>query len=266
MEFARRIGQPAGLGSTILFAVDADYSATQIDGPILDYFNAVHEEIDGAFNIGAYGSGAVLSKLSAQRLIAVPWISMSRLFLGTEQFFYSNRWSMRQVPPEVTHAASGVGYDRDIIRVPRGELGAFQVNDAGDGYLAVDEDADATLGGEAGAAIEEVAGGSARLVTTEGLRLRAAPSGTIIRDLTIAELVLDLGAAPVDGWRNIRAGGDQGVVFGKYLRTPGRLGSRGPTESGHRLMAPFRQRPGQGSGPPLLQICQGDVGRNRRTV
>jgi hypothetical protein len=222
MEFARRVGQPSGKGSTILFAVDADYSAADIDGPILDYFTAVHDEIDGAFAIGAYGSGAVLSKLLAARLITVPWISMSRLFLGTEQFFYSNRWSMRQVPPEVTHEASGVGYDRDVIRVPRKELGAFQVNDAGEGYLAVDEDVDATLGGAPAAALEEWAGGNARLVTTEGLRLRETPSGTVIRDMTIAEPVLDLGAASVDGWRKVRTGTGEGVVFGKYLRTPGR--------------------------------------------
>ena len=65
--------------------------------------SAVHRRVDGAFAIGAYGSGAVLAKLLAERLITFPWISMSRLFLGTEQFFYSNRWWMRQVPPELTH-------------------------------------------------------------------------------------------------------------------------------------------------------------------
>jgi len=222
MEFAKRTGQPKDKGSTILFAVDADYSASQIDGPILDYFKAVHDEIGGAFKIGAYGSGAVLSKLMAERLIAVPWISMSRAFLGTEQFFYSNRWSMRQVPPEVTHPASSVGYDRNVVRVPRKELGAFQVNDAGEGILAWDADADATLGGTSVAALEEAAGGNSRLVTTEGLRLRQTPGGTIIRDLTIAEQVLDLGAASQDGWRRIKAGADEGVAFGKYLRLPGR--------------------------------------------
>jgi hypothetical protein len=222
MEFARRIGQPKDKDSTILFAVDADYSAAQIDGPILDYFQSVYDEIDGHFRIGAYGSGAVLSKLLAEQLIAVPWISMSRLFLGTEQFFYSNRWSMRQVPPEVTHAASGVGYDRDVVRVPRKELGAFQVNEAGEGSLVWDEDSDATLGGVSPPALEEVADGSRRLVTTEGLRLRETPGGTIIRDLTIDEPVLDFGAAATAGWRKVRAGTDDGVVFDKYLRLPGR--------------------------------------------
>lgn len=133
MEFAERIGQPKNAGSTILFAVDADYSAQEIAGPILDYFKAVNAAIGGAFAIGAYGSGAVLSKLLAESLITVPWITMSRLFRGTEQFFYSNRWSMRQVPPEMKHAASGVGYDRDVVRVPPHELGAFRVDEAGVG-------------------------------------------------------------------------------------------------------------------------------------
>jgi hypothetical protein len=222
MEFAKRVGQPKGKGSTILFAVDADYTSEQIDGPILDYFKAIKDEIDGAFSIGAYGSGAVLSKLLAERLITVPWISMSRLFLGTEQFFYSNRWSMRQVPPDTNHAASGVGYDRNVVRVPRKELGAFQIDDAGQGSLVWDEEADATLGGRPAAFITEILTGTNRLVTTEGLRLRSSPNGTIIRDLTIGEKVIDLGAATEDGWRKIKVGAEEGVVFGKYLREPGR--------------------------------------------
>ncbi len=222
IEFAKRIGQPRRKGSTILFAVDADYNASEIDGPILEYFNAVKDEIDGDFAIGAYGSGAVLSKLVAERLITIPWISMSRLFLGTEQYFYSNRWAMRQVPPEGTHPGSGVGYDRNVVRVSREELGAFQVDDAGAGSLAWDGDADATLGGAAGIPIADLSAGSNRLVTTEGLRLRVAPNGTIIRDLTIGEPVIDLGDASENDWRNVKIGTEEGVVFGKYLRRPGR--------------------------------------------
>ncbi|MCM2396050.1 DUF2272 domain-containing protein [Rhizobium sp. S95] len=222
MDFAKRVGQPKGRGSTILFAVDADYSTAEIDGPIVDYFTAVKNEIDGAFAIGAYGSGAVLSKLVAERLITVPWMSMSRLFLGTEQYFYSNRWSMRQIPPEVTHQASGVGYDRNVVRVRREELGVFQVDEAGEGLLAWDTDIDATLGGHMDAAAIEHAIGPQKRVTTEGLRLRTSPNGEIIRDLTIGENVTDLGEASEDGWRKIKAGTDEGVAFGKYLRSPGR--------------------------------------------
>jgi len=222
IDFAKRVGQPKDKGSTILFAVDADYTSSQIDGPILDYFKAIKDEIDGAFSIGAYGSGAVLSKLLAERLITVPWISMSRLFLGTEQFFYSNRWSMRQVPPEMNHVASGVGYDRNVVRVPRKELCAFQVDEAGQGLLAWDEEADATLGGHLVAPVTNTVAGTGRFVTTEGLRLRHTPNGTIIRDLTIGEKVIDLGAATEDGWRKVTVGTVDGVVFGKYLRELGR--------------------------------------------
>jgi hypothetical protein len=222
IDFAKRIGQPRDKGSTILFAVDADYTAAQIDGPILDYFKAVADEVAGAFAIGAYGSGAVLSKLLGEGLIQLPWISMSRLFLGTEQFFYSNKWALRQVPPELTHPASGIGYDRDIIRVPKRELGAFQVDAAGNGSLAWSDDDDAILGGGSLPPAILPAAGATRLVTTEGLRLRAIPNGPIIRELTIAEPVTDLGAASVDGWRKIRAGSDEGVAFGIYLREPDR--------------------------------------------
>lgn len=222
MDFAKRVSQPKGKDSTILFAVDADYTSSQIDGPILEYFKAINDEINGAFSIGAYGSGAVLSKLLAERLITVPWISMSRLFLGTEQFFYSNRWSMRQVPPEMDHAASGVGYDRNVVRVPRKELGAFQVDDTGHGLLAWDEETDATLGGHSVASVTDTVTGADRFVTTEGVRLRDTPNGTIIRDLTIGEKVIDLGAAAEDGWRKVKVGTEDGVVFGKYLREPGR--------------------------------------------
>jgi len=58
------------------------------------------------------------------------------LFLRTEQFFYSNRSSMRQVPPELTHTTSGVIYNRNVVRVPRREIGAYRVDHSGIGTLA----------------------------------------------------------------------------------------------------------------------------------
>jgi Domain of unknown function (DUF1906) len=199
LDFAKRIGQPKGVGSTILFAVDADYAASQIDGPILDYFKAVANTIGGAFQIGAYGSGAVLAKLLADKLIQIPWISMSRAFLGTEQFFYTNKWSMRQVPPEMTDDASGMGYDRNVVRIARKDMGTFQVAADGVGSRVGDVGWDATLGSAPLVAEPVTFKGADRLVTTEGLRLRTVPNGTIIREMTIAEPVIDLGPSTVEG-------------------------------------------------------------------
>ncbi|RZL03558.1 MAG: DUF1906 domain-containing protein [Rubrivivax sp.] len=186
LEFAKRIGQPNG--STILFAVDADYTADEIDGPIVQYFKTIKDTLNGAFAIGAYGSGALLAKLLTEGLISVPWLSMSRSFLGTESFFYSNQWFLRQVPPTLEHTPSRLGYDRNVVRVSRDQLGAFQVDEAGEGQLAWHSSVDATLEQGEPDLIQPVhvaLAGANRFVTTEGLRLRRTPNGTILRELTL---------------------------------------------------------------------------------
>lgn len=222
IEFAKRIGQPTDRGSTIIFAVDANYTAAEIDGPILDYFRAINTQIDGTFNVGAYGSGALLTKLMSELLITVPWISMSRAFLGTEQFFYSKRWAMRQVPPEVSHTGTGIGFDRNVVRMQGKDLGAFQVDESGRAVLAWNDGEDATLGGPAATHLSEPDTDGLRFVTTEGLRLRNQPNGTVIGELSIGDRVTDMGPSIELGWRKIRIGAEQGVVFGKYLRDPKR--------------------------------------------
>jgi hypothetical protein len=223
LGFAKQIGQPRDAGSTIIFAVDADYPAADIDGPILDYFSSVKLTIGGAYKIGAYGSGAVLARLLSEGLIDISWLSMSRLFLGTEHFFYSNKWSMRQVLPELSHVDSGIKYDRDVVRVSRAELGTFQTDDANKGIVAWAPELDATLGGTSSfVEPDQPVEGVRRFVSTEGLRLRTIPDGPILRDLTIGEAVADLGEISQTGWHKVAVGNESGVVFGKYLRVPGR--------------------------------------------
>ncbi|MDP4026823.1 DUF2272 domain-containing protein [Methylobacterium sp. NEAU 140] len=222
IAFAKSVGQPVGKGSTILFAVDQEYEVAEIDGPILNYFKAVKSTIGQDFKIGCYGSGATLSKLLSEKLIEVPWLSMSRAFTGTEQFFYSNKWALRQVPPERTESESGIGYDRNIIRISRKTLGAFQVGADDKGMVAWDETEDATLAARVTTVVPAAPAATDLLVTTEGLRLRDAPDGVIIRDLTIGERLIAIGAADNAGWRKVRSGTQEGFCFGKYLRTPDR--------------------------------------------
>jgi len=221
MDFARRVGQPAGRDSTILFAVDADISSADIDRHVLDYFEAIRSEMNGEFAIGAYGSGAVLARLMHHGLITVPWLCMSRGFLGSEQFFYAKRWAMRQVPPERKHAESGIGYDRNIVRVAPAALGAFQVGAGGMGELAWDADMDAVLGHVPSVPAPAAAATTDLYVTTEGLRLRAEPAGAILRELTIGERLTALGE-PEQGWRPVRSGTQEGYAHQNYLRGPER--------------------------------------------
>lgn len=67
------------------------------------------------------------------------------------------------------------------------------------------------------------ANGHLRLVTTEGLRLRQSPDGTVVRELTIGDPLFDLGPSADPGWRKVKVGADDGVVAAKYLREPGPL-------------------------------------------
>lgn len=231
LDFAREVGQPAG--TTIVFAADADFSEDEIEDAILPFFREVRTSFAGAYRVGAYGSGLVLDQLRAAGVIDVPWLSMSRGFRGTREFFYGNSWAFRQVPPSVT--TEGVGHDRNVLKWSLTEIGAFRVAADGTGVAiaAVDEERDGVLGGVAfatplgmaagavAAATTTAATSSANAyVTTEGLNFRDRPEGTILRSLTIGEPVADLGAADLPGWRNVRIGGTAGAVFGKYLRPP----------------------------------------------
>lgn len=218
LKFALAVGQPLQSGSTIIFAVDEDYAVRDIDGPILDYFQAIHDTLGSSFVIGAYGSGAVLSKLLAEKLITVPWLSMSRGYYGTESFFYNGQWALRQVPPEQEFATSGVRYDRNIMRLPPHQLGLFTVDDYGMGHV---------LGSRTESLMQTLAAltpfslassTTNRVVATDGLRLRDKPDGVILRDLTIGEQVEDEGESSQPGWRKVTVGDESGVVFGKYLR------------------------------------------------
>jgi len=220
-DFVDYIGQPEG--STIFFAVDADFSQAEIDKYIVPYFEEVASRLGGAFRIGAYGSGLVLSALLDHELIEIPWISMSRAFRGTRDFFNGEKWALRQVPPAHKHGtgSSQVSYDRNVLNWSAEELGAFRIDEAGSGIVAGEHVEDAVLGGgfvSSAPAPKFVVANA--YVSTEGLNLRTEPGGSVIRDLTIGEPVRDLGAAADANWRRVEVDGHEGVVFAKYLRKP----------------------------------------------
>lgn len=197
--FARKVGQPEG--TTLVFAADLDADAQTVDQRIVPHFAAIRAALAGRFRIGAYGAGGLLARLLDDGLIDIAWLSMQRGHAGTQAFFRSKRWALRQVPPEQTRAESGLRYDRNVCAVDPAALGAFRPG-------APDRAAGATATAPADA-----------YVTTEGLNLRDAPNGTILTQLTLGDPVVDLGAAP-GGWRRVRAAGREGFAFGKYLRPP----------------------------------------------
>ena len=213
-RFANEIGQP--IGTTILFAVDTDFSQSQINEAIVPFFKAIQTKIGNRFRIGAYGSGAVLQSLLNDGLITVSWISMSRLFTGTKEFFFNGDWTLRQVPPEQYHQKSGFGFDRNVLRWDIEKLGAFRLDATG-----VGRPLDVTGGEPIVVDLSNTEPTDISLiVSTEGLHFRDRPNGNKLSALTIGTKVQDLGPSEKIGWRNIKVNGQIGSVFGKYLREP----------------------------------------------
>lgn len=136
--FVEPLDQPDG--STILFAVDSDLDKSVIEDNVVAYFRGIKSELarlGRSFRIGAYGSGLTCQTLINKGLIEVPWLSMSRGFRGTRDFFESNSWLMRQIPLDRTHS-SGFSYDRNLMRVSPAEIGAFTYDSNGKAFQSVD--------------------------------------------------------------------------------------------------------------------------------
>jgi hypothetical protein len=96
--FAAQVGQPAG--SAIYFAVDADFSAAEIDSFVLPYFHGVKEGLDQAaggtsgFAIGVYGSGLTCRKVRDEAGAATfAWLAEST---GWRESRTYAKWDVRQ--------------------------------------------------------------------------------------------------------------------------------------------------------------------------
>lgn len=125
LDFVDYIGQPDG--TTILFAVDTDFSQSEIEKYVVPYFKGVKEVLDGRFRIGCYGSGLAMDCLKKEDLIELVWLSMSRGFRGTKKTFEGDEWHMRQIPPDLKYR--GIFYDKNEILLSPREIGAFKFGD-----------------------------------------------------------------------------------------------------------------------------------------
>lgn len=201
----REIRQPPG--SAIYFAVDFDALATEVRDNVIPYFQGVKQAFDTAgggrpdYAVGAYGSGGVLSSLTAAKLAARFWLCGSTGFRGFRDYLNSKKWHFRQFAPEV--ALCGIHVDFNDINPDLPDNGTFQL------------EAEADEGEPAAAAGERL-----RVVARSGLRLRAGPGtqfdpvglmpfGSIVR-----------GAGREGDWVKIDRNGDgaiDGFALGAFL-------------------------------------------------
>ncbi|QOZ77449.1 hypothetical protein XH83_19535 [Bradyrhizobium sp. CCBAU 53351] len=107
-------GQPKD--TPIYFAVDADFNATEIAGPVRDYFRGIASGFDAIshhapiYQIGVYGSGLTCGTLTNQGLAKYAWLAMSTGWRGSKTF---KGWNIKQSGETVN---MGFDYDSDVAK------------------------------------------------------------------------------------------------------------------------------------------------------
>jgi len=97
LTYAGQVGQPAG--SAVYFAVDADFSATQIQSAVVPYFQSVERVFSqagggtGYLAIGVYGSGLTCRLIGQLPFVGFTWLAESTGWRESSTF---NAWSIKQ--------------------------------------------------------------------------------------------------------------------------------------------------------------------------
>ncbi|MCP3469929.1 DUF1906 domain-containing protein [Bradyrhizobium sp. CCGUVB1N3] len=96
---ATEIGQPAG--TPIYFAVEGlPNGYVESDLPaIRDYFAGVRQAIGTKYQLGVYSDGIVCETLLNEGICSYTWLSASKSFAGTRDFYRSGRWNLAQTTP-----------------------------------------------------------------------------------------------------------------------------------------------------------------------
>lgn len=123
------IGQPGG--TPIYFAVDYDATATDISGPVMQYFQGVYDAFNTIssnspiYSIGVYGSGLVCSTLLNAGKASYVWMAQPGGWGGSKTFSNYNLKQALQVT-ECTSIKGGVVGDPNTS--PNDNEGSFTIS------------------------------------------------------------------------------------------------------------------------------------------
>jgi hypothetical protein len=123
LQRAAAMTQPEG--SAIYFALEhlpGGYEAVHVPG-VTQYVTGVRQGLQGKYKIGLYSDGVVLAAMLDAGLCDYAWLSASRSFAGSKEFYASGRWSLAQ-DPHVGQAWGGLGVDLDEAKA---DFGAFRI-------------------------------------------------------------------------------------------------------------------------------------------
>ena len=114
LQYAASLGQPQG--SAIYFAVDEDFTSSQITSRILPYFQEIQAEFAAQgtpYRIGVYGSGLVCKRIKPA-VATYSWVAESTEWGGTSTY---TAWDVKQTHP--SNSLCGIstnGYEECVSR------------------------------------------------------------------------------------------------------------------------------------------------------
>lgn len=235
LTYAGQVGQPSG--SAVYFAVDADFSASQIQSAVVPYFQSVariFDEVGGGTRylaIGVYGSGLACRLIGQLPFVNFTWLAESTGWRESSSF---NAWSIKQhVNAGQTLCALGSNFEDCESRAAFGQFKPV-------GF-------DVTSGQ-----------GEQQVVRAEGGNLRHLPSTHFNEPLTLlpqGHAVRVLGeSAP--GWRRVRTSLGGSEVIGHVAAS--RLDA---------APAPITEEPAIELPPlPMAQLRENNAASNRHAT
>jgi hypothetical protein len=123
LDQATEVGQPAG--TPIYFALEGlpnGYVNSDLPA-IRKYFTGVRQAIGTKYQLGVYSNGLVCETLLDEGVCAYTWLSASKAFAGTRDFYRSGRWNLAQTTP-LDQNWNGLSVDVDEVK---GDFGEFAV-------------------------------------------------------------------------------------------------------------------------------------------
>ncbi|HEY4987786.1 MAG TPA: DUF1906 domain-containing protein [Bradyrhizobium sp.] len=146
LEQATEVGQPTG--TPIYFAVEglpSGYVTSDLPA-IRKYFDGVRQAIGGKYQLGVYSDGLVCETLLDEGVCTYTWLSASKSFAGTRDFYRTGRWNLAQTTP-LDQNWNGLSVDVDEAK---DDIGAFDVTGASPAAVAAAAAAAAAGGEDAG--------------------------------------------------------------------------------------------------------------------
>ncbi len=201
LQRAGDLGQPAG--SAIYFAVDWDYFRASDLAQIASYFQAAKIVLNGAYTMGAYGSGTVGGHLKRAGLVDHIWLAGAKGWSGTRQMLHDGGWSLFQRDLEQISPIGRINYDGNVVNPTFANFGQFS------GVGAMD-----TPRGEGTAALYEV-------TARTGLIVRSGPGEGFARNTALPLGAIVTGRERDGRWISVDIEGDgktDGYMHEGFLR------------------------------------------------